>query len=221
MLLYPWCIHCWIPVGFCSLFSKKQGETDMKILVIHTIYTTRGGEESVVENEVEDLKRAGHEVKTLFFSNGGNALVQALKIAALPFNPLSYFQTRRILREFRPDVVHIHNWNFAASPSVIRAARAEGIAVVLTIHNFRLLCPSATLFHDGNLFMDSVNGHFPWAAIKKAVYRNSRIITFWLAFSVYVHKKLGTWKGVNKYIVLNEFTRSLFARSDLHLGESQ
>jgi glycosyltransferase involved in cell wall biosynthesis len=56
---------------------------------------------------------------------------------------------------------------------------------------------------------------FPWKAVWQKVYRNSRIQTFWLAFVIWFHKKIGTWKMVDKYIVLAEFEKGLFVNSTL------
>jgi glycogen synthase len=46
----------------------------------------------------------------------------------------------------RPDIVHVHNTFPVISPAVYYAANEEGIPVVQTLHNYRLLCPTATLF---------------------------------------------------------------------------
>ena len=53
------------------------------------------------------------------------------------------------------------------------------------------------------------------------MFRNSRILTFWLAFATWLHKRWGTFTKVNRYIVLNEKSLSIFLSSDLHLKKSQ
>jgi glycosyltransferase involved in cell wall biosynthesis len=188
----------------------------VKVLVIHTAYKQRGGEDSVVFNEIQLLKNAGVEVSLLEFNNDKNTLLNVLQI---PFNLASYNKTNTRIKEFKPDVIHIHNLHFAGSPAVIYAARARKIPVVLTLHNYRLLCPSATLFYRGELFTDSLNQEFPSSAAVKGVYRNSILLTFWLSASMWLHQILGTWKLVNKYIALTPHTKQLFLNSKLdYLG---
>ncbi len=190
----------------------------MRILVLHCAYQYKGGEDSVVEEEIGLLASEGHEVELLLFSNAGN---NALKVLSLPFNLSSYVKTRKKLKAFKPDIVHLHNIHFAASPSVIYAIKRSNIPFVNTLHNYRLLCPSGTLFFDEKPFLDSLNQRFPYTAVKKGVYRHSKLLTFWLAFSIYIHQIIGTWKLCNKYIVLTEYARQMLLTSKLNLKNDQ
>ena len=186
----------------------------MRILFIHTFYKLPGGEDAVVQNEINLLTEAGHEVDLLSFNNAGGAL---LKLFLMPYNALAAKQTKDRLKVFRPDIVHIHNLHFAASAAVIRAINGAKIPMVMTVHNYRLLCPSASLYFNDRLFLASLHAAFPWEAVKKGVYQNSRIITFWLALSNYMHRKIGTWKMVDRYIFLAEHSRQLFLQSSFDL----
>lgn len=182
----------------------------MRILFIHTFYKLPGGEDAVVQNEIDLLRIGGHEVELLSFSNSGKGL---LKLLGMPYNPGAYKTTKAKIAEFSPDIVHIHNLHFAASASVIRAIHHAGIPMVMTLHNYRLLCPSASLFHENKFFLNSLKAAFPWDAVKKGVYQNSKLITLWLGFSNYLHRKLGTWKLIDTYIFLSEHSRQLFLES--------
>lgn len=190
----------------------------MKVLVIHTNYQYKGGEDTVVDEEIQLLQSAGTQVELLAFNNDKNSL---LKLIQLPFNLQSYLKTKKKLAAFKPDIVHIHNLHFGASASVIYAIKKSNIPFVITIHNYRLLCPSGILFHKGKLFLASLNQNFPWKAVQKGVYKNSKPITFWLGLSMYLHNQLGTWKTPNRYIVLSEHAKKLFLNSKLGLSEKQ
>ncbi|GHV47626.1 hypothetical protein FACS1894181_01450 [Bacteroidia bacterium] len=190
----------------------------MKILLIHTTYRFKGGEDSVVESEKKLLQANSNEVFTLTFGNPASIIFASTMFLISIFNPFSYWKVTRAIKNFQPDVIHVHNWHFAASPSVFIAARIRKIPVVHTLHNYRLLCPSGILFHNGQLFLESLQQKFPWSAVKKRVYRNSVVQTFWLAFIVWFHKKIGTWNKIDRYIVLTPFSKELFTRSALHLS---
>jgi glycosyltransferase involved in cell wall biosynthesis len=190
----------------------------MKILFVHTKYKERGGEDSVVESEMQLLKESGHEVNVLYFDNSKHSM---LSLLLLPFNIFSYIKTIRAINRFQPEVVHLHNLHFAASPSVIWAVKNKKIPVVKTLHNYRMLCPSGTLFHDNEMYVKSLNSSFPWDAVKRKVYRNSQLLTFWLAFAVWLHKRIGTFRKIDRYITLNEKCRSIFLSSDLKLKNTQ
>ena len=113
-----------------------------------------------------------------------------------------------MFRSFRPDVVHFHNTFPLISPSGYYAARAEGVPVVQTIHNYRLICPSATLFRDGRPCVDCVGRRVPWPAVKHACYRDSRPASLVVAGMLSTHRLLQTWNRlVHVYIALSEFAR--------------
>jgi glycosyltransferase involved in cell wall biosynthesis len=190
----------------------------VRILFVHTFYKLPGGEDAVVENEIALLRENGHEVELLSFSNSGGGL---LKLLLMPYNPFSYAATRKKLKAFVPDVVHIHNLHFAASAAVIYAIHRAKVPIVMTVHNYRLLCPSASLYHDHRLFLDSLKTSFAWAAVKKGVYQNSKLITFWLAFSNYLHRKLATFELVDVFIFLNEHSRQLFLDSTFKIDKNK
>jgi glycosyltransferase involved in cell wall biosynthesis len=187
----------------------------LKILFIHTYYAQKGGEDEFFCAEC-DLVRQVAEVQIATFQNrlGWRGAIQFLMSV---WNVLAHRKLQRHMRLDKPDIIHLHNWHFAIGPIIIRAARKRKIPIVLTIHNYRLLCPSGTLSNKGKLFTDSMKSSFPWKAVGNKVYRNSRLQTFWLAFVVWFHRKIGTWKMVNKYIVLTEFSKSLFVGASVKI----
>jgi len=191
----------------------------MKILLLHTYYLQKGGEDGVFKLE-QLLLGQREDVRTLTFQNlsGWRGASQFLRSL---WNVSAAKKLKKVIAEYRPDVIHLHNLHFAIGPIAIRVANKAGIPVVLTLHNYRLLCPSTTLIYKGQLFTDSINASFPWKAVVNKVYRNSALQTFWLAFVVWFHKKIGTWRMVDKYIVLTDFARTLFVNSSFGVSEQK
>ncbi|MEH6407732.1 MAG: glycosyltransferase [Leeuwenhoekiella sp.] len=191
----------------------------MKILLIHTYYTIRGGEDAVFEQETQKLS-IDNEVRTITFFNK-NSLAGALQFLFSIWHSSASKKVTNELREFKPDVVHIHNLHFAIGPLVIRKIKKLGVPLVLTLHNYRLICPSATLLVKGEINTSSVKAEFPWNAVFNKAYRESYILTFWLAFTNWFHTKIGTWQKVDKYIVLTDFARQLYLSSSLNLAKTK
>lgn len=167
-----------------------------------------------------DLLTENNEVKTLVMQNlrGLRGLIQFIFSI---WNISTATTLKKIIRDFKPEVIHVHNLHFAMGPLVIRVCRNHNIPVVMTLHNYRLLCPSATFQYKGHLFTDSLKTPFPWKAIRLRVFRKSLLQTFWLAFVVWLNKKTGTWKKVTLYITLTDFAKKLFLNPFLGLRESQ
>lgn len=187
----------------------------MRILIIHTYYQTPGGEDTVFQQE-SSLLAQGHQVSTLTFQNkkGWRGALQTLGSI---WNIFAANRLKKAIREFKPDVVHLHNTHYAAGPILIRTIAKQGIPQVMTLHNFRLLCPSATLYHHNHLFLDSLQEEFPWTAIKEKAFNDSVIKTFLLAFNYWFHRKIGTWHKVNRYINLSSFAKTIFVDSTLRV----
>src|SRR5690606_2041031 len=82
-------------------------------------------------------------------------------------------------------------------------------------------CPSATLFSQGNLYLNSLNSAFPWDAVQRKVLENSLLKTFWTAFTYWIHRKAGTFNCIDKFIVLSEFSKTIFLRSNFEVPEQK
>ncbi|GHE43437.1 glycosyltransferase family 4 protein [Sphingobacterium griseoflavum] len=191
----------------------------MRIFVIHNFYQHAGGEDQVFEQEVRELSKE-NDVQVYTCSNvkGLRGFMQYLSY------PTNLLEAKHILKEvqaFSPDVVHIHNLHYGIGPWVVRRLRRAGIPVLMTLHNFRLLCPSASLFASGKIFTESLQEDFPWTAIKKGVLDHSILKTFLTGFTYWVHRKLGTWKGVNRYVVLSDFAKRLFQSSSFPVQQDR
>ena len=190
----------------------------MRILLIHNKYQQKGGENVVFEAECELLKKNGHTVQKVLFDNhiiqsGWDKFLAGVKSL---YNFESAHVLETAIRKFNPDVMHVHNIFPIASPAVFYVADKHNIPIVATLHNYRLICPSATLFHNGKIYEKSIHSIFPLDAIVQAVYRNSRIQTASAVLMTGIHKLLGTWKNkVDRYIVLTEFAKNKFLESCL------
>ena len=191
----------------------------MKIVLAHNTYQQPGGEDVVFEQERQMLKSAGHDVIVYRRSNHEIDELSALERLALVKRTILAADTQRefaqLLARETPDLVHVHNTFLMISPSVYRACREHRIPVVQTLHNFRLLCPAATLFRDGKICEDCVE-HTLWRGVYHGCYRESRPATAGVALMLAYHRQVGTWnKLVDCYIALTEFARNKFIAAGL------
>lgn len=181
----------------------------MRILVLHSRYLTgaASGENRVVEEELALLSSGGHEVS--LFAPGRRAERPGGSpregFSAVWSHKASSELRRRIL-ELRPDVVHCHNLFPALSPAVVRTAHAAGAAVVVTLHNYRLLCLPATFLRNGEVCERCLR-KLPWRGVVHRCYRNSAAGSAALATSLAVHRRLRTFDLVNLYLAVSAFVR--------------
>ena len=180
-----------------------------KILMVHNYYQIPGGEDTVVANEMQMLKKYGHHV--VFYSRNNSELNEMSKFQKLflPVNTIFNFRTyrdiKRIIKREKIDIVHVHNTLNLISPSVYYAAIQCGVPVVQTVHNFRLLCPGAIFYRNGHICEDCLEKGL-WCAIRYNCYRNSKMQTLACVISTKFHRIIGIYGKIN-YICLTDFNK--------------
>ncbi|WP_394752642.1 glycosyltransferase family 4 protein [Crenothrix sp.] len=185
----------------------------MKILLAHNYYGSAApsGENQVFDAERELLHSRGHELVEFTRHSdtlrAQGAIGKLIGGALTPWNTQSYRAIATLVKEFQPDVVHVHNTFPMLSPAIFHAI-GNRARRVLTLHNYRLFCPAAIPMRDGKVCTDCLDRHSVWPAIKHGCYRNSRVATLPLAASVALHRGLDTWTGkVDAFVALTEFQR--------------
>lgn len=157
-------------------------ERALRVAVVHGYYSNRmpSGENVVVDLQVAALRAAGHTVEVFArhqeeVERARSYPVQAALQAASgrghdPADPID---------AFGPDVVHVHNLfpNFGRTWVRRYAGR-----LVATLHNYRPICPAATLYRDGAPCTLCPDGRSARPAVRFACYKDSRLATLPVAF---------------------------------------
>ena len=188
-------------------------------MFLHTYYRYPGGEDVVVTAELALLRERGHDVMELAFNNNDlEALALWRQGLATIWNHRAFQEAREAIRNFHPEILHIHNTFPLASPAVIRAAKAEGIPVVMTLHNYRLLCINALLFREGGVCEECLGKTLPWPGVIHGCWRG-RGASAATAGMLGLHRLLGTWDSVDGFIALTAFAREKFIQGGLPWGK--
>jgi len=193
----------------------------LNILSVHNRYIYRGGEDESTELENRLLRDKGHHVVEYLaddHSIDGKHLI-GVGLCAI-WNPASYSNIRRLIRQHQIDLVKIDNFFPQISPAVYYAASAEGVPSVQSLRNFRLLCPGAIFFRDGKVCEDCMNRPIPWPGVVHGCYRDSRMQTLAPAAMASAHRLAGTWsRRVTAYVALSEFSRQKFVQGGLPVAK--
>ena len=189
----------------------------MRILSVHSRYQIRGGEDECREAEEHLLREMGHSVEVYEENNERVAAMGNVSMGLRTvWSKESYEIVKARLRSQPHDVVHVHNFFPMISPSVYYAAKAEGVPVVQTLHNYRLLCPNGLFFRDGQVCEGCLGKPIPWSGVMNACYRGSGTASTSVATMLTVHRAMGTWNNmVDTYIALTQFARQKFIEGGL------
>lgn len=189
---------------------------EVRVLILHSRYRSGAlsGENRVVEEEAALLREAGHVVTTFTPTVSLGAAVSLSAATSAVWSRSAAREVQALVRDRQPDVVHVHNLFPALSPAVIRAAAAEGVPVVMTLHNFRLLCLPATFLREGRVCEDCL-GRLPWRGVVRGCYRGSRLASVPYATSLVVHRRLRTFDAVTRFLAVSEFVRAKHAAAGM------
>lgn len=176
----------------------------MRVVIVHNRYRSANpsGENRVVDADIEQLRSNGVEVIEYLrasdeidsFSLAARALVGVRPIVS----PTDSLAVRRVLREHRPDLVHLHNPFPLISPWIVRTARAQGLPVVQTVHNYRHVCVNGVHFRNAAPCFDCVGKALPWPAVRGRCYQGSMARSVPMATAVVAHRR--TWRLIDRFL---------------------
>ena len=118
---------------------------------------------------------------------------------------------KKLLNDFQPDIVHIHNINHQISPSILPEIKKRQIPIVMTVHDYKLICPDYWLQINGENI-----GQLNWLGfIRNKCFRNSYLQSTAVAAMTKLHQSLDIYNtNIDLYI-----TPSLFAKNKLIAGQ--
>ena len=188
----------------------------MKVLLIHNRYQQHGGEDFAVSNQAELLRQRGHTVIHYFRDN--NEVLNYSLLDKIRFFPNTVYsirtvrEIRSVARRERPDVAHIHNVFPLISPSVYTTLAEERIPIVQTIHNYRFMCPNALFFTQGKICERCKSGN-TLHAVRHRCYKDSTLLSGLYAAAIGLHRQLGTFSKIARFIALTPFSRQILVNA--------
>ncbi|MBI2645398.1 glycosyltransferase [Candidatus Uhrbacteria bacterium] len=180
----------------------------MKIIVAHKYYYEKAGAERYVFDSIKLLENSGHEVIPFAMHHPKNKQTPWSKyfVSYSDFLHSSFFEKFRIpfrmiysweakkkfralVKETKPDIVHIHNIYHHISPSILDVCREYGIPVVQTIHDYKMICPNYMLFSNGNID-ESCKGGAYWHDVLNRSVKHSYVKSALAALEMHIHHAL-------------------------------
>jgi glycosyltransferase involved in cell wall biosynthesis len=160
----------------------------VRILHVNKFLYRRGGAEAYMEDLADLQIAAGHTVSFFGMAHPFNTHLDyaAHYPADIEFEPPPARLSERVrgvarmlystsasrgmdavMSDFRPDVVHMHNIYHQLSPSVLRPVARRRTPVVMTLHDYKLACPTYRFLDHGNLCQACLGGHFHQAVLRR------------------------------------------------------
>ncbi|NTW22216.1 glycosyltransferase family 4 protein [Candidatus Falkowbacteria bacterium] len=176
----------------------------MKILQINKFYYLKGGAERHLFELSKLLESNGHTVIPFSMQDPQNLPAPYAEYFAKPvgfdhFSLSGFFkffhnweavrQLKRLLRDEKPDLAHLHNVAHQLTPSIIRVLKQYGIPVVMTLHDYQPICPSYQLYVKGKYCERCKGGKYYQCALNRCV-KNSRPKSLMSMLELYLHRRI-------------------------------
>ena len=183
---------------------------EMKILIAHNDYARRSGEEAVVDKMSQIFEHLGYEVCQLRKSTADSRDNLKGKIKGFVsglYCPGGIKSMREAIKTEKPDVVNVHNLYPFISPAALRECRKAGIPVVMTVHNYRLMCPTGLFARDDRPCELCLQKGNEWACIKYNCERSVLKSVGYAARNAVARIRRDFLECVDAFACLTEFQR--------------
>lgn len=201
----------------------------MKIIFANKYFFLRGGTERYLFELSDMLRKKGHDVIPFamkdernlpstwspnFVSHVETERVgfswQALRTAArVLYSTEARRKFAQLLDETLPSMVHIHNIYHQMSPSFLPEADRRRMPIVMTAHDYNLIAPNYSLYHDGAICEHTKPDNF-FSAIPNRCVKHSYFASALDATAMTLHRMLGLYDSLRAIIVPSEFMLSVF-----------
>jgi len=209
----------------------------LKIALVNKFFFLKGGADRVMFDEADVLEKNGHEVVFFSMKHPNNirnyeleehfvdyvelsqlgkeyGWFKKLKISLdIIYNRKNRENFEKFLLETKPDIIHCHNITSQISPSILHTAKKLNIPVVLTLHDYSLICPCYTLLKSGKEVCREIKcskGNYLNCFINKCT-KNSFKASFIHAMQGYFNYFTGVYKkNIIKFISPSIFLKNIF-----------
>ncbi len=150
---------------------------------------------------------SGYFVSNQNYAEPGNGAFKLRTAMKLVHSPEAVRNFGRLIRETRPDVVHCHNVYHQLTPSIIGVAARHNVPVVLTVHDYKPICPIHTRLRHGEPCSACLDGRV--SNVLKYRCREGSLARSGLLYAeAVVQRLLGSYEKVDAVIAPSEFMRA-------------
>ena len=197
----------------------------MRVLHVNKYLYRRGGAESYMEAVASLQADAGHEVAFFGMEHPDNEphvyerhFPSYLELEPPPasvagkvsgFGRMVWSASARrgidaVVSDFRPDVVHLHNTYHHLSPSILGPLARRRVPTVMTLHDYKLACPTYRFLDNGTVCQACLGGHFT-QAVRRRCKDGSLASSAAMAAELAIHTALRAYRHVQVFVCPSRF----------------
>jgi len=203
----------------------------MRILLVNKFHYLRGGAERAYFDTARILEDHGHEVAVFSMHHPDNretpwsryfvetvdyslqySIFERFRLAKnMIWNSRAARNMEALLDEFQPDVVHLHNIYHQISPSIIPVIKRRGIPIVMTLHDYKLICPNYSMFVRGAVWEGG-----SLACVRDRCVRDALLPSMVCGIERIVHRSLSVYEKIELFLSPSQFLKEKFLSSGFY-----
>jgi glycosyltransferase involved in cell wall biosynthesis len=208
----------------------------VKILFINKFFFLKGGSENSFFETAKLLEKNGHEVAffstthpknvdstySKYFISGVNfeksdRLTQKVIAAGrILYSFEAKRKLERLVKEEKPELIHLHNIYHQISPSILHTLQHFNVPVVMTLHDYKMVCPVYTLFNKGRICEKCLHKKFYHCLLQKCC-KDSYLKSFLATIEMYLHHNiLNIYKFIDAFICPSYFLKEKIEALNYH-----
>ena len=201
----------------------------MRILLVNKFHYLKGGSEKYYFELGELLKSYGHEVAYFSMEDDKNIktgdkeyfvpkfdLNNSSKLKAL--DVISNKENRKIMEkaldEFKPDIVHLNNFQRQLSSSIINPIKKKNIPIVYTAHDMQAICPASAMLYHGKICEDCIKYGYK-NCIKKSCIKDSKLKSILAVYENSFYRKHKIYEKIDYIITPSDFLQRQLKKGNL------
>ncbi len=219
----------WNESGFTLTDTARWREPPnrpaLKVLFANKFFYLKGGAEAVMFDEIDLMKK--HDVDVVEFSmcdpRNRPSEYASYFVSSKDYrspsrvrrlrSALSFIHSREavhnisnLLRDEKPDILHCHNIYHQLTPSIIKAAALVKVPVILTLHDFKVVCPAYNRLSNGEVCTKCSGGRYESVLAQRCAGGS-----FWSSGLLWAearfHAAAGSYRRVDRFIAPSRFMR--------------
>lgn len=205
----------------------------MHVILANKYFYPKGGSETVLFSERNELRHRGLRVSDFSMQDGRNAYSETAEFfvrhkdyrsqrrsraatagtaLSLIHSPEAVRQFRRAIAKTRPDIAHFHNVYHQLTPSIFKVAKDAGLKTILTLHDYKPVCPAILRLRHGRPCSDCLGGDTGQLVRERCADGSlARSLLLWLEDRV--HRLLGSYESLDRILAPSVFMADSVTRS--------
>jgi len=200
----------------------------MKILQVNKFFYRKGGSETYYFDLISLLNSKGHTIIPFSMQDSKNessafqeyfvknlnltnpSLLNLIsKIPQAVYSQEAAEKLEKLITAEKPDIAHLHNIDRHITPSIIPVLKKHKIPMVMTLHDYKLICPNSTLFTQRKICEKCRGGKFYFAPLQRCIHGSLAVSTIG-CLEAYVHRFLKLYNGVDLFLAPSQFLKNKF-----------